>query len=149
MNDLKERPFAQMKALVLDDEPEDIAGTLRLLKLNGLHYVTVKNVADAERMLREESFDVMVVDIRLPLEAGGELHEDAGTRFLDRLQAGELGERNLDTYFIVISAQNRSVHKHQINKRDRCWGIYGKLMHNRIIADFGKLARRLEKDKTQ
>src|SRR5262245_37977289 len=91
MSTPSDRPAGRI--LVADDE-ESIRWVLeRACTQQGLVVETVSDGAQALKALREGSFDVALVDIRMPELSG-----------LDVLRQAR--EEHIDTLFVIITAQN-------------------------------------------
>ncbi len=71
-------PDGKLSVLLIDDEEGLRRAVVNFLKRRGMHIVAVEDGGDALRVLRRESFDVIVSDVRMPGMSGGE--------FLERLR---------------------------------------------------------------
>ena len=72
-----------MRVLVVDDERNIRESLQRLLELEGIDCATASDGAEAVELLKAESFDVIVTDLRMPVMGGQELLErirDEGQR---------------------------------------------------------------------
>lgn len=58
------------RILVVDDEPNILASFSALLKDEGHHPKTVDSAEKAERSLRQETFDLILLDLQLPGQSG-------------------------------------------------------------------------------
>lgn len=134
------RPLQNVVALVVEDQPADIEGTLISLKRFGMKYENVGDLETAEKQLQSEDYDLVILDLRLPQHPGQAPSDDAGVSLITKLQKGGLGTRNADKPFIVISGQNKTVAQREVDQRGNCWGIYGKLMHSRILNEMQRRA---------
>ena len=54
------------RILIVDDEEEIRAGLSRLVRREGFEALTAPNGQDALDLLRRESFDILLLDIRMP-----------------------------------------------------------------------------------
>lgn len=68
---------AKKKILVVDDEELLIKSMNRLLEKQGYQVYSTKSSADAEILMEEEVFDLVICDIRMPGKSGVELMETA------------------------------------------------------------------------
>ena len=61
------------RILVIDDEELLIRSMTLLMEKNGFQVYTAKNASDAEVMIDEENFDLIICDIRMPGKNGVEV----------------------------------------------------------------------------
>jgi CheY-like chemotaxis protein len=69
-------PAVAKNILVIDDEEIIIKTLSKLLEKNGYSVLVAKNGQDALAMIEEESFDLIVADIRMPGMNGVEIIQD-------------------------------------------------------------------------
>jgi CheY-like chemotaxis protein len=81
------------KILVIDDEELIVKSLRKLLERNGFTVFVVKNGQDAQSMVEEEDFDLIIADIRMPGMNGVETIESIYT---------DLQQRNLKTIPIIF-----------------------------------------------
>jgi len=71
------------RILIVEDSPEPLAATIRVLQLNGLAYDVAGNAEETFRKLKTESYDLILLDLGLPdmdgLEVCRRLKENALT----------------------------------------------------------------------
>lgn len=76
-------------ALIVDDDPTKRRHIREaLLNVEGIeagHLHEVDTVSRAKQALRNQEFDLVVLDIALPLVEGGQIERDAGVRLLDEV----------------------------------------------------------------
>jgi len=77
----------QLRVLVADDNPVNLAFARALLEAAGLLIETACDGAQALRRLRDESFDVVLMDLQMPVMGGIEA--------VGRIRAGEAGPADL------------------------------------------------------
>jgi len=73
-----------LKILLVEDEEVDRLATSKLLQFRGYDVAAVANGAEAISRLREESFDMVLMDIRMPIMDGVK-----ATRAIRNAEAGE------------------------------------------------------------
>ena len=66
-----------MKILVVDDDPIVLQSCKRVLEAEGVMSRTATTVAEAESLLAEEAFELMVTDINMPGKNGFAMIETA------------------------------------------------------------------------
>ncbi|HEY2108962.1 MAG TPA: response regulator [Candidatus Acidoferrales bacterium] len=75
------------RALIVDDEPAVCQLIQGVLTSSGLDALTLTKSADATGYLRDEKFDVVLLDFSMPAPSGIELAQQArGSGFMTRLQ---------------------------------------------------------------
>jgi DNA-binding response OmpR family regulator len=67
-----------MKILIVDDDPIVIQSCRRILEAEGHTVLTAGTVADGEKQLDLQAFDLMVTDIKMPGQDGFEMIRRAG-----------------------------------------------------------------------
>lgn len=112
-----------MKILIVDDLPTKIQELTHILseKINFTLEVDVANsVFSAKKKLRERKYDLVVLDINLPIRDGGEPRVEGGLRVLD-----DTMDPGLQMPTFVIGLTSYDNFKEQVSKefQDKCWGI--------------------------
>jgi CheY-like chemotaxis protein len=97
--------------LAIDDDPETIEGLISELELDGLAVLSVGDIESAREALSTLKFGLVLVDLRMQMDPDGEVVDDAGLALIRDLRKGELGSRNIDTPYIVASAQEFRIAK--------------------------------------
>ncbi|MCA9483203.1 MAG: sigma-54-dependent Fis family transcriptional regulator [Nitrospina sp.] len=64
---------ADINVLIVDDEPEMRAALSETLKRQGYRFLTAENGEEALRLIEDETFDLVVSDVRMPKLSGPEL----------------------------------------------------------------------------
>jgi len=64
-----------MKILIVDDEPNIRESMKRLFALEGIDSVTASDGLEAMALLKEQGFDALVLDLKMPGMGGQELLE--------------------------------------------------------------------------
>lgn len=64
----------QKKALIIEDEPIISKMCQRVLSNEGFNVETVDNGQDAEKVVSSLEYDLLLVDIRLPVESGSDFY---------------------------------------------------------------------------
>jgi len=65
--------MAELKVLIVDDENELVSTLVERMELRGLHAVGVTTGHEAVGLVERESFDVVVLDVKMPGEDGVEI----------------------------------------------------------------------------
>lgn len=77
------------KILVVEDDATNIQILSRLLTMKGYEHVVASNRKDAVRLAAEELPDLILMDIQMPEEPGGEVSATAGIEATRELKAIE------------------------------------------------------------
>lgn len=75
--------MGQAKLLFVDDEDELISALVERLELRGIDAAGVTSGDEALERLREEQFDVVVIDVKMPGIGGLEVLRTIGRRYPD------------------------------------------------------------------
>lgn len=75
------RDALAVRVLVVDDESDVLGFLTDLLRLEGFVVDTAQDGADALRRIEEDSYDALLVDLRMPLVSGVELLEAIERRY--------------------------------------------------------------------
>lgn len=70
-------PFHQTKILLIDDEPGLLFSLTAFLEDEGYHVHSTSTGEDALKNLKDEDFDAVIIDIRLPGKDGNEVMLEA------------------------------------------------------------------------
>jgi len=85
-----------LKILLVEDEEVDRLATSWLLQRRGYEVVAVANGAEAISRLREEGFDMVFMDIRMPIMDG--------VKATRAIRNAEAGERARNIFIIALTA---------------------------------------------
>lgn len=121
------------RVLFVEDEPQNVRVTQARLQRSGHQTKFATNVSEAETLLRNERFDVLVVDIRLPDKPEGVLDFDGGLTLIKQLRGGVYGEENRATPFIILTGQKRSLDLGGVQRLGGCLGVEKKLTQYRTV----------------
>lgn len=123
-----------LSILVVEDKDDTIPGTLKYLRSAGHSITCAANVADAEESLKNDAYDLIWLDFRLPLDRDNiGLSDYAGEEILRRLRNGVYGEENARVPFIVVTAQSRSIDPQVMEEAGGYLGTFKKLDHAKIV----------------
>jgi CheY-like chemotaxis protein len=92
--------------LLVEDVGETVEGLELDLRQRGAAVVRVATVVEAVDALRKDPWDLILFDLRLPVESGEEPTIAAGIDLIRDKAAGKLGKLCEGTRFAVISLQN-------------------------------------------
>ena len=73
----------QMKILVVDDDAIVIKSCTRILESEGYAVSTVRGADDALEILRQDTFDLLLVDVKMPKRDGLDLMKEIRKDFPD------------------------------------------------------------------
>jgi DNA-binding response OmpR family regulator len=126
---------------------EDAAGTIQEvaadLKDAGINIDYAESVSQAERKLSDVIYDILIVDVMIK-DSDETLAEQGGVELIRRLRSGELGKKNLNTPFFILTGQKPSLDEGAIHLISGCLGIEKKLLQHRLVA---KIKRELDEAK--
>jgi DNA-binding response OmpR family regulator len=94
-----------MKVLVIDDEKEILLMVEKALGRNGYEVVTVSNIPEAAKLIRNNKWDLIITDVMIPYAGGFELVEDVKSMS--------------DTPVIMMTGMSEDVLSATINKADK------------------------------
>src|ERR1039457_2335526 len=114
------------KLLVVEDIRDTLAGTLAELAGAGIEIEHVTNVKDAVACLRRTKYDIVLLDWRLPLVAGGPVNDDAGLAVLKHTRSPDAGE-NQGFPEIVLTAEWSIVDAATLTEHRNCRYVISKL----------------------
>ena len=77
------------KILVVEDDATNVQLLSRLLTMKGYEYVVAGNQQDAISLAKSEQPDLILMDIQMPLEPGGEISSTAGIEATRELKQDE------------------------------------------------------------
>lgn len=96
------KPSAEI--LLVEDLEDTVIGLTLDLEYRGAYVYQTTSSAVASQMLRESSFDAVLVDLNIPAEPGGDPSPEHGRRLVRAICEGSF-ERNLQIGILVITAQ--------------------------------------------
>lgn len=91
--------------LFIEDTPETILGLMTETRLRGIETDLAESVAEGIEKLRHKTYDAIVLDWRLPLEADESVDREGGKKFLELLGSESVLVANRDVPVIVVTAQ--------------------------------------------
>lgn len=114
-----------LDVLLLEDDPSKKNKLLSLL--NGEKNLfgkvdTAICTADAVRLMTEKSYDLLIADVVVPSELGGEKSEDNCIAMLEQIDDG-FGAINRPSYTVAVSASSELTQDAHEFFRGRPWGI--------------------------
>lgn len=138
---IRDNNIDKLRVLLIEDEISTVRGTIRGLERKNFTIDKVGSVVEAENCIGNNTYDLLIIDIRIPLEPRGKAEDDAGLDIIRRLRNGNLGPLNRNSHFIILTAQNRAVRIDEFENNKNFLGVFGKLEHMdflREIEDFEK-----------
>lgn len=128
--------LSKTKAVVVDDDVFKGADIRKALEFNGIRNVII--VRNQEKLWNqiyhgEDKIDLIVTDMQYPLEAGETVDEEAGFKFIERME-----KEKIDIPVIVCSSLNYSIPN-----------ILGSVWYNELSdlnSKFEEALSKLEKD---
>lgn len=93
-----------MKILVIDDEKEICEMVTKALNRNGYDVVTAYSIHSAAKLIRSNTWDLIITDVMLPYVGGFELVDDI--------------KSNSSTPVIMMTGMSEEVLKTTVNKAD-------------------------------
>ena len=94
-----------MKVLVIDDEKEILLMVEKALGRHGYEVITVTNIPDAAKLIRNNKWDLIITDVMIPYSGGFELVEDI--------------KSISDTPVIMMTGMSEDILNATINKADK------------------------------
>jgi nucleoside phosphorylase len=130
-----------MNILIVDDsagKTEEISQVIReaFLSVDEISIDTSINIHDAYIKVTKNSYDLMLVDLNIPMRAGEEAKEDAGAEFVATL--GNRAEIKRPTHIIGLTEFDGLAQRHRNMFHDRMWHI---LLLNRGFSDWSRKLR--------
>lgn len=123
--------------LVIEDE-ENIRTTRFDLEYELNCKIFTSETAEAAReALAKDRFDLLLVDVQIPESAGGKILQFGGLDVISSLHAGELGPLNIETHYLVLTAQRNSLYREKVTKDVKCLGVVGKINQTKAIDIIG------------
>jgi CheY-like chemotaxis protein len=98
-----------IKVLWVEEEPNSLRFERILAQQHGWQITSVETVSDASRLLNDERFDLVIVDLILPLDefrkARGHVDPDAGLGLVDSIRnSARMGRTPATVPLLVVSA---------------------------------------------
>lgn len=93
---VSKRPDSPLRVLVVDDNPNNLLITSKLSEHLGYRAQTVRSGVEALEKLRESSYEIVLMDVRMAPINGMETTE--------RIRRGEAGAKCSDVYIIALTA---------------------------------------------
>lgn len=116
------------RVLVIEDDIKTIRGTIKELEINlNIIFEIAKTLEKAREKLLNKTYNFIIVDSQLPEKESSELIVEGGVDLIKSLLNGKIGKKNINTKFIILSAQASSLQKDNIKQHNNCFGIFGKL----------------------
>lgn len=126
--------LTKCKALLVEDDYDTVRGTIRGLERKLLHIDKVSSIEDAEKHLRESTYALLIIDVRIPKkEEDYEVAVEGGLDLIRDLKKGALGDLNNDQFYLILSAQDRSVKITEFEDDAKFLGVFGKLMNLEVL----------------
>jgi len=116
------------RVLIVEDDSQSVRTTrFDLADELGSEVHIAESVEAAISMLEKMRFDILIVDVRIPLRKGDVIAEFGGLELIEKWD--NMGPRalNANTPFLFLTAQQRSVLNAQVMKNERCLGAVKKL----------------------
>ncbi len=129
----------EFSVLIIEDELSTIRGTMRGISHKVTSISSVGTIAEAETLIINNKYDLLILDVQLPNVRGGKLISESGIDLIGRLQKGDCGKMNRDIPFMILTAQNRSLRLDKTENNANCIGICGKLSHMEVISKINEL----------
>ncbi|PCK01958.1 MAG: hypothetical protein COA42_22585 [Alteromonadaceae bacterium] len=99
---------AKLKVLMAEDNHTNVVVVETYFKQHDLDLVSVGNGIEALEALNNNKFDIVLMDLEMPLMDGNECAR--------RIRAGEAGQQHKNIPIIALSAHAMRTHKHQTKK---------------------------------
>jgi CheY-like chemotaxis protein len=100
---------------------EDIPKSIKCLRAElqedeGYLIDDVYSVQAAKEKLSSHEYDAILIDWRLPVHKGGPVLDNGAELLLDSLASGQLGTKNIDKPFIIITAERTVINWTKVGK---------------------------------
>jgi len=121
--------------LSVEDDELTIVGIISELANDQIAVDISPTIDDARLRLRDRTYRLLLIDLRIPETNEGDVRERGGVQLLKELKAGELGERNRSIKFIILTAQSFLLDRMRLEvgngflrsiKDADCLGVHGK-----------------------
>lgn len=112
--------------LVVEDVRRTVQGLLLRLQAEHWNVDLAEDVLTAEMKLPEMPYRFMLLDWRLPRQAGGDIIEDAGDSLLEKLKSGGYGSLNEKIPFAVLTTVGVFVDEVKVARYQGYQGIFFK-----------------------
>jgi CheY-like chemotaxis protein len=113
---------AEFRILAVEDQFETIKGPLDSLAFDGYDVHWSPRVDEAESLLRETKFSLLIIDQRVATSAGT-IDYKAGSKLASRLKHGELGDINVEIPFVFVTGSDDWVEEGEMMKLPGYRGI--------------------------
>lgn len=114
-----------MKVLIIEDNTEKRKAITQVLESTGhgkkLHYDCAVNISDASQKCRKKKYDLVVLDMRLPIAEGKEPSESAGVVFLNNLKNQRALKR--PSRLVGLTAYSESLVRYKKVFEDDCYTL--------------------------
>jgi len=125
--------------LVIEDQPGQIStATGRLKKKLGCTITEARTIDEAERLLDDVKYDLLLVDVAIPRTDNGVEIVFGGVGVIERLQRSEYKQNGADTPYIYLTAQKQSLPQDALRHDRYCRSIVSKLSQHKIVAIVGE-----------
>jgi CheY-like chemotaxis protein len=129
--------------LLVEDLAATIEGLALDLKSRGGAVFVVPNAEDAHKSIRQDRWDLILFDLRIPSSQGGDPRLDVGVNLIRSNIDGKLGELNRTTLFGIITMQTAVAEAEQFIDHPSFLGFFSKSEDSRrlfrILRDRGIL----------
>ena len=135
---------APSQLLLVDDEPRILGSLCELLKNRGFVLTTASSGAEAMRLLGQEHFDLVILDLRLPDFSGHEIMDFMNARGIDANVIITSGDSGIDA---AIGALKRGAYDYlrkPYPREELLKAVHNALQQRRLEAENKQIAWRLQ-----
>jgi CheY-like chemotaxis protein len=119
--------------LLVEDIRETVEGLELDLRSRGGSVFLASTGAKAEQDIREDSWALILFDLRIPYEDGDDPRLEVGVSLIRAMVSGGLGELNRQTPFAVITQQAVVPEAEEFEELDSCLGLFSKSEDSRRL----------------
>ncbi|MEI6533454.1 MAG: hypothetical protein WCO06_06485 [Candidatus Roizmanbacteria bacterium] len=130
---------SRLRILLIEDEFNTVRGTARAIGLRVASLDKTATIVDAIEQVKNNKYDLLIVDVRLPYQEDGEIIQESGLDFISELHSGKFGDLNKTSSFIVLTAQLKSLRLDLLQHNPLCKGVFGKLEHFDVMNKIDEL----------